>query len=307
MITTVCLNPAIDQSAEVDRLRPGEVNRLCNLRSEVGGKGVNVAIVLGRLQADVRCVYCTGETDAPFFAQGMEGEGIRFHAVSVPGSVRHNLKVIETDSRLVTELNQQGAQIDAQALKQLEDLLRAHTETGACTALCGSLPPGCGQDTYQTIMQGLLNRQWVVDTSGEAMRCALSVKPFLIKPNRTELEEIVGNKLADSDAVKNAAVSLCKSGVKYIVVSLGEQGALATDGDKTVFAYAVPVTGNFAVGAGDAMLAGLLYGISRGETPFDSLRYGAAAGAACVEGGSIHAFKKRRFEELLLKTETREL
>jgi len=306
MITTVCLNPAIDQSAEVENLQIGGMNRLCNLRSEIAGKGINVAVVLKRLQADVRCVYCAGEADAPFFARGMERGGISFHAVTAAGSVRRNLKVIETGSREVTEFNQQGAEIGAEALRQLEALLSEKTETGGCVALCGSLPPGCGQDTYLNIMRKLPDRQWVVDTSGEAMRHALKARPYLIKPNQAELEEIVGNKLTNLDAVRNAAISLCKTGVRYVVVSLGAQGALATDGNRTVFAPAVPVKTNFTVGAGDAMLAGILYGIDRGETAFDSLRYGIAAGAACVEGGSIYSFTKKRFLELLSKEETLE-
>ena len=137
-----------------------------------------------------------------------------------------------------------------------------------------------------------------MDASGEAMRQAITAKPYLIKPNHAELEEIVKHQLQDIDAVKNAAVKLCESGVRYAVVSLGVQGALMTDGKRTVLAPAIPVEARFTVGAGDSMLAGVLYGISMGNSAFDSLRYGIAAAAACVESGSIHTF----YQEAVFRT-----
>lgn len=305
MITTVCLNPAIDQSAELMRLEIGGTNRLKNLRSEIGGKGVNVAIVLSRLQTEARCVGCVGSADAKLFTQGMKREGVPFYAVGVPGSVRRNLKLVETDKRTVTELNQPGAAVSVKALGRFEGLLAAQSKAGGLAALCGSLPPGCAEETYCALMQKLPDRRWVLDASGAAMRRALKAKPFLIKPNRAELEEIVGSKLEDLDAVISAAKDICRAGVAYIAVSLGEQGAIVTDGERTVFAPAVPVKPLFTVGGGDALLAGLLYGMDKGETPFESLRYGIAAAAVCVEGGSIHAFAERRYAELLSKVEMR--
>ena len=178
-------------------------------------------------------------------------------------------------------------------------MLALQSKADGYAALCGSLPPGCPPDTYLRIMQKLPDRRWIVDASGDAMRYALQARPFLIKPNQVELEEIVGHTLHDLNAVKNAAVSLCREGVRYAAVSLGGQGALITDGNRTVFAVALPVKASFTVGAGDSFLAGLLCGLSRGESVFDSLRFGIASGAVCVEGGGIPAFSKRRFEELL--------
>ena len=307
MITSVCLNPAIDQNAEVDQIRVGGMNRLVDLRSFAAGKGINVAVVLARLGAAVRCIGFVGDSDVLYFKQSMRHEGVPFDALTVPGSVRRNLKLVEADSRMVTELNQTGARVDSKARERLEAILVQRSETGGLTAMCGSLPPGCAPDTYQTIMRKLPDRQWIVDASGEAMREALKAKPYLIKPNQAELEEIVATGLDSLDAVQNAAVSLCRTGVSYVAASLGERGALVTDGRRTIYAPAVSVKTLFTVGGGDALLAGILYGMDQGETPFDSLRYGIAAAAACVEGGSIQAFTKERFFELLTKVEIRNI
>ena len=307
MITTVCLNPAIDKSADVDQLQVGKVNRLKNTRMAIGGKGINVAIVLGRLQQDVSCVCAVGEADMPFFEQGMEQEELNFYAFQVPGSVRRNLKIVDVKGRTVTEFNEQGAQVDQEAVDELTQVLLRQSRASRYIALSGSLPPGCGADTYRNMMRRLPGKRWVVDTSGDALRSALLEKPFLIKPNLTELEELAQTRLETPEAAKAAAVRLCGQGVAHVAVSMGEQGAILTDGSRTVFAPAVPVSAASTVGAGDAMLAGLLYGMSHGETPFEALRYGTAAGSACVQGGGVHAFSSQAFRALLSQVEIREL
>ncbi len=305
MITTVCLNPAVDQSAGVEQLIVGGLNRLHNVRTTANGKGVNVAVVLGRLHAGVTCVSCVGEADVPFFSKSMEAEGVRFFPVPVPGSVRRNLKIIDSGNGSVTEFNELGAAVDGEGLKRLEQILVR--QTSPMIALCGSLPPGCSSDTYPALMNAMPDKRWIVDTSGEALRQAVTGKPFLIKPNLSELEDLAGTRLTTREAVHNAAVELCRLGVTYAAVSLGAEGALMTDGVRAVFAPAIAVSAVSTLGAGDAMLAGLLYGLAKGETPFDSLRYGVAAGAASVKGGGVYSFRERDFTELLSQVQTREL
>jgi len=307
MITTVCLNPAIDKSADVDQLQAGKVNRLRNTRMAIGGKGINVAIVLGRLRQDVSCVCAVGEADITFFEQGMEQENLNFYAFQVPGSVRRNLKIVDGKNRAVTEFNEQGAAVDQEAVDELTQALVRQSRSSRYIALSGSLPPGCGADTYQMMMRRMPGKRWIVDTSGDALRHALLEKPFLIKPNLIELEELAQARLETPEAVRAAAEKLCTQGTAYVAVSMGEQGAILTNGARTVFAPAVPVSAVSTVGAGDSMLAGLLYGLARGETPFESLRYGTAAGSACVQCGGIQAFSEPIFTSLLSRAEVREM
>lgn len=250
MITTVCLNPAIDQSAQTGQLNIGGLNRLHGVRSTANGKGVNVAVVLGRLHAGVSCVSCVGEADVPFFSRSMEAEDVRFFPIPVPGSVRRNLKIIDANSGSVTEFNEPGAAVDREALARLQTVLRKQTEDSSMTALCGSLPPGCPEDTYPALMRDMPDKRWIVDTSGTALRQAISGKPFLIKPNLAELKELSGSRLSTRETVQNAAVRLCLSGISYVAVSLGADGALLTDGTKTVFAPAVRVSAASTLGGG---------------------------------------------------------
>lgn len=299
MVTTVCLNPAIDKSTSVEQLQFLEVNRLQNIRTMIGGKGINVAIMLKRLQTDVCCVGFVGDADQRFFERGLEHEGVCFQGILVPGNVRSNLKIIDETAHTVTEFNEEGAQVSTAALETLTKALYAKAETSSYLALCGSLPPGCGVHTYERIMQMIPGKRWIVDTTGTAMRYALREKPFLIKPNLPELEQLAGTKLTTKEAIKAAAAELCRAGASYVAVSMGGDGALVTNGEKAVFAKAVPVEVKSTVGAGDAMLAGMLSGLERGETPFDSLRYGIAAGAACVQAGSVHELDINEYASLL--------
>ena len=307
MVTTVCLNPAVDQNANVGRLEIGEVNRLRDMHTLTGGKGLSVAIVLNKLHTRVNCLSCVGDADMPLFTQSMAREGVEFHAVPVPGSVRRNLKIIDGESGVVTEFNEMGAPVSAGAFAQVVETLKEQAQSSRIVALCGSLPPGCSDDSYRTLMQTMPDKLWAVDTSGPAMRHAILGNPFLIKPNHSELEELVGEELTTQEAIKRAAVKLCRSGVRYAAVSLGSKGAILTDGEKTVFAPPVPVTVITTLGAGDSMLAGLLYGLSQGESVFDSLRYGVAAGATCVKVGGVHAFTEAVWRALLPKVRAQEI
>ncbi len=290
MITTVCLNPAIDKRANVNQLLPTEVNRLRNIHTMAGGKGINVAVALKRLGAELNCIGVVGEADERFFTRAMEYMGVDFRPITVPGNVRCNLKIVDDDSRCVTEFNEQGATVDAAALDKLTKELYVKAESSSIIALCGSLPPGCDADTYQNLMQIIPAKRWVVDTSGAPLRYALKEKPYLIKPNLAELKELMQTDLVSQEDIRHAAVKLCREGIKHVVVSMGGEGALLTDGTKTVFAPAVVVPVKSTVGAGDAMLAGILYGMEQGDDVFSALRYGIAAGAACVQNGGVEAF-----------------
>ena len=307
MVTTVCLNPAIDQSAYAERLKIGEVNRLSDTRTVIGGKGINVAIILGRLRAEARCISCVGEADTQLFSLSMEREAVPLECIAVPGSVRRNLKVVETHSRSVTELNGQGAAVNEAALERVMTALDAQATNSRYIALCGSLPPECGPGTYAALMRRMPQMRWIVDSSGAALSQALAAKPYLIKPNLPELEELTQTRLETLEAIQHAAAGLCRTGIGYAAVSLGAGGALITDGRRTVYAPALKVMAVSTVGAGDAMLAGLLYGLGRNETVFDSLRFGIAAGAACVQGGSIHAFDASVFAALVPNVAVRDI
>ena len=74
MITTICLNPSFDKTAEIDQIQLGQVNRLRNIRVDMGGKGLNVAVVARRLGLDVECIGMMGEEGSQELVEMMDRE-----------------------------------------------------------------------------------------------------------------------------------------------------------------------------------------------------------------------------------------
>ena len=143
MITTICLNPCFDKTVTVEKLLPGQVNRIRDARVDLGGKGINVAVVAKRLGLDVQCLGIMGENGAAELTGLMEKEGLKQHFMTVRGHVRTNMKVLSLDGMGVTELNEPGTPLSEKALKQFTETAMEKTTDSEMIVLTGSLPPGC--------------------------------------------------------------------------------------------------------------------------------------------------------------------
>jgi len=281
MITTICLNPAFDKTVKIDELRLGEVNRILHVREDLGGKGINVAAVAHRLGIEAQCLGCMGETGADKLREKMADEGISFDFMTIPGSIRTNLKIVSTKEQVVTELNEPGCPMTDAQLAHFMKLVTGKM-LGSYVVLTGSLPPGCPESTYQRIILELGGIPCILDAEGNNLLHGLMAKPFLIKPNLSELESTIGTSLRTLRAIRDAAYVLLKKGAQSVIVSMGKMGALFTDGKRTLYSPALSVQALSTVGAGDAMVGGILHGLENGETLEDAFRCGMAAGAASV-------------------------
>ena len=307
MITTVCMNPSFDKTAVVDQLKAGEVNRLRDVRYDVGGKGLNVAIVLRRLKVDAICVGCVGEADAPNFLELVRAENVPFKYLGLAGKTRTNLKVLDKSTHRVTEFNEPGLAMEEGQFLSFLQLLGSEAQGSRYVVLSGRLPEGCAPDAYRRCMQTVRGKDCVLDATGEALKLGLEERPFLIKPNLPELEALMKRDLKTLRAIRDAAVELVKAGAKNVIVSLGKYGALYTDGRSSLFAPALPVEARSTVGAGDAMVGGVLAGLERGATLVESLRYGVAAGCASVMTDGTQLINVSDFEALLPRVTLQEL
>ena len=156
MITTVCLNPSFDKTAVLSELKPGELNRLEQVRVDLGGKGLNVATVLSRLGVQTRCVGCLGRENASLFLQMVERERLTFEYMTVAGEVRTNLKLCEKTSKAITEINEPGPSVSEDELGAFLSLLKEKVQDSSYVVFSGSLPQNCGEDTYQRCIHSLL-------------------------------------------------------------------------------------------------------------------------------------------------------
>lgn len=220
MITGVCLNPSFDKTVEVDALALGEVNRIRSVRVDMGGKGVNVAVVARRLGLDALCIGCMGEQGAQHFTRLMDEEGLPHRFLTVPGAVRTNLKVVSRDGKGVTELNEPGAPLSGKAMEDFFALAKEEAARSEYVVLTGSLPPGCPDNTYGELIRAMGGTRCILDAGGPVLRLGAEAGPFLLKPNLAELEQALGAQLRTLRAIRDAALIFLRKGASHVVVSL---------------------------------------------------------------------------------------
>lgn len=284
MITTICLNPSFDRAVELDTLKLGGVNTIRKLREDPGGKGINVAMAARRLGLEVQCIGTMGEDGADKLCALMDQEGVEHHFLRIPGRVRTNLKLFIRNEKGITELNDQGDPLSAETIDAFFRLAKEETADSDMVVLTGSLPPGCPRGLYRDLMNTLEGKKCIVDSKGPELELAAKgAKPFLIKPNLHEMEETLGLELRTMRSIRDAALLFVRLGVEHVVISMGAMGAMYVDPERTYFAPALRVSARSTVGAGDAMLAGMLLGYEKEGDMGKAFRYGVAAGAANVK------------------------
>jgi len=182
--------------------------------------------------------------------------------IRVPGHTRVNIKVVDDARHQVTDINFPGVAVQAEQIDKVFATIDALAEAGAeVFVLSGSLPAGVAPTVYRDITERLTTRgrRVVLDTSGEALARAIEVAPNMIKPNIDELAELLGHPLDDEPAIVAAACSLRKRGIEWVVVSMGGRGAIFVTADAAVHAVPPRVPIKSTVGAGDAMVAGIVH------------------------------------------------
>ena len=284
MITAVSLNPSIDRTVCVERVVLGGLNRALESRDDPGGKGINVALAAKRLGAAIDCIGILPSGQRALHDDKLTREDVPHEFIYSAGKMRCNIKIIETSTGALTEINQSGEPVEQDALDAFIRLFYSRARASNFLALCGSLPANCPDDFYRTLIELATEnkRRCTLDASGLPLKLGIEAKPFVIKPNSAELEELAGRRLHTLADIRSAAVELSRGGVSVVLVSLGSEGALMARGEEAWFAPAVEVSVKSTVGAGDAMLAGFLTGIDQDTGHIGAFKLSVAAATACV-------------------------
>lgn len=265
-VLCVALNPAIDLTIEVSDLRIGEVNRAQRAQQDAGGKGINVASCLADYAVPVAVTGQLGQENPALFEALFEAKGIDNRCLYIDGYTRVNTKVVDPDKGETTDINLPGpSQTDAEIAAQiaaLKDVMTALAASLRWVVLSGSLPPGWPADTYATLIRYArsLGCKALLDTSGAAMSEALKAGPEIVKPNRDELAEHLGRRFGSLAEVVEAARALIAAhpGMQTVAVSMGSEGAVFVSLAQVIVAEPLPVEPISSVGAGDAMVAGVV-------------------------------------------------
>ena len=289
MITSISLNPSIDRTLTVENFQAGALNRILGRSDVAAGKGINVALTVSSLGLDAECIGVMYRDSASLFEKRLMLNSTAYDFVWLEGCARTNVKVFDRAAGVVTELNESGIPLEPEKLKEITDLVIRHAENSDYLILSGSLPPGCPQDFYRTLIRAVdgMGCRCILDADGERLKYGLEATPYMIKPNHYELEMMAGKKLTTMKEIRNAAFKYLDSGVKVIAVSLGADGAMITNGGETLYAPKMNIEVKSTVGAGDSMVAGLAEGFMADNELEESFRMGVAcATARCMTEGN---------------------
>jgi 1-phosphofructokinase len=277
-IATITLNPAIDKSVAIPNFTAGEVNRVNWEQSDPGGKGVNVASFLADLGFCTSVTGFIGVDNASIFEKLFNQKNMADHFVRIPGRTRVNVKIIDEVNKKITDINYPGQSPSEQDLNDLKKKIHNLVFDHDWFVLSGSLPIGIPTEFYAAVLKYLKNagKYVVLDTSGEALRDSINEMPYAIKPNIAELEELLGRTLTTELDVLNAARTLVNTGIEYVVVSMGKEGAMFVSKAESVVAVPPPIDVKSTVGAGDAMVAGFIAAKIKGSSLEDCARLSTA-------------------------------
>lgn len=279
MIYTVTFNPAVDYIVHADQLNLGCVNRSKKDEIYFGGKGINVSIVLQELGIKSKALGFVAGFTGEAIEKGVQELGIETDFVHLKqGCSRINVK-IKSDTE--TELNGQGPQIPKEAVSEFFEKLK-EVKNGDTVVLAGSIPDALPEDIYQRILEFLKEKQirTVVDATKDLLMNVLEYKPFLVKPNQFELEEMFRVKLSGIKDILTYARKLKEMGAINVLVSMAGDGAVLLDeNDKEHVCGVCSGQVRNSVGAGDSMVAGFIAGCEQGDYEY-ALKLGTATGGA---------------------------
>jgi 6-phosphofructokinase 2 len=291
-IATLSLNPAVDMAYLVRQLVAEDKTQSTSTRFDPGGNGINVARALIRLGHETSpCCILAGESGV-LLQRLLAKEQVYPVAIQVSGETRVNCTIQQRRPPVEYKVAGVGPVINAEALKGITEYFLERAGDGF-GVLSGSLPEGSPEDTYAKLCDKLSQQgaRAIVDARDSMLRAALETKPFMIKPNRYELEILGGKSLSSVETVAEEARKLQKSGVDFVCVSMGAEGAVLTDKENSYHAPAPKVRVRCTVGAGDAMLAGLIAALAEDKETAEVLSLGLACGSSAVTQSGTMLFK----------------
>lgn len=309
MIRTVCLNPALDKTAQVPGFKLDAVSRITELRVDAGGKGINVSKVIAELGGK-SVAYALLAGDAGRALERMVADaGIEVVAQYVEGETRTNLKVVDAVNHTNTDINEPGPVVTEADLQALLDKLVSDIEEGDTVVLAGSVPAGAPVDTYAKWITACkaAGAKVFLDADGAVFDAALNAGPTMVKPNDHELSGLVGRELTDLAEIDAAAREIMDRGVEWVCVSMGGSGALFVKPEKSVRAISPKVKVGSTVGAGDSVVAAIAYAGDEGLSLEDVIRLSMATGSANVMQSGTQAAPRSLVDSLIDKVGLEEL
>ena len=301
MIYTVTLNPALDKTVQIPSFRLGEGNRISAMRTDPGGKGINVSKVLRELGEPSVAAAILGGAAGQKIESALRALGIEGMYLFTEHETRTNLKIVDPALHTNTDVNEPGAPADEAVLSKLLTQLTDRLRPGDLVVLSGKAPAGAPDTLYRDWMLACraVGAAVYLDAEGELLRQGVTAGPALIKPNQEELSGVMGRPLTTEDEPIRAAQERLAPGVGCVAVTMGAGGALLCWTDCVLRCESPRVPVGSTVGAGDSVVAALAYARQRQLSREDTARLAMATGAANVMCSGTQAARLGDIEQLL--------
>ncbi|MBK5240816.1 1-phosphofructokinase [Clostridium sp.] len=284
MIITVTLNPAVDKTVEVDNCTINSVNRVSSIKLDAGGKGINVSKVVKSLNGESIALGVLAGKTGEFIKDYLDTEKIKNDFVFVTGETRTNIKIVDKVKNTNTDINESGNNVSEDDIKIIKEKVFNLAKSDDILVLSGSVPQSVEKNIYELWIREAsgLGVKTILDADGELLKNGIKSGPYLIKPNIHELEKLFDVKINGINETIRLCTGIFDYGVKVIAVSLGSEGALFMNREKTIHARGIKVKVKSTVGAGDSMVAGLAFALDKGYSFERSVTLSVAAATAGV-------------------------
>ena len=293
MIVTVTMNPALDKSTSTEKLIPEKKLRCSEMVVEAGGGGINVSKAIKKLGGESFAIFPSGGMNGKMLENYLRDMQISFKALPIETQTRENFVVSEKTTNAQYRFVLPGAAVTDKEVTICFEILKMMNPKPTIIVASGSMPPGLTETFYAdlAILSRQLGAKYIVDTSGKPLQLAAEAGVYLLKPNLTELCSLVGKKHLELNEVDDAAMEIIDKGnCEVLVVSLGPSGALLVTRNGYEHIPSPTVKKQSTVGAGDSMVAGMVWMLSVGKSLKEMVRFGVACGTAATMNQGTQLF-----------------
>lgn len=298
-IVTLTINPALDKSVNFSGLIPEQKIRCETPRYDAGGGGINVSKAIHRLNGESLCVFTSGGPIGIMLQECLEKEKIKSNVIPIKNWTRENFVAYDVATKSQYRFGFPGDSLSTEELEKIKATII--NLKPKFLVISGSLNEGVPSDFYQSICKVLKKSETkiIIDTSGEALKKVLETGVYLIKPNIGELAKLMNVERLEENEVETAAKKIIDNGsAEIVVVSLGPKGAFLVTKDQTEFVAAPSVTKKSTVGAGDSMVGGMVWALSKNKPLKEVLQWGVSCGTAATMNEGTQLFKLEDAEKL---------
>lgn len=287
MITTLTPNPCFDRTLSVPEFSIYKMNRVKVLRTDVGGKGINVSAALRNMGIAVCTVGLQFSGSRVPQEKFMEENALNWIPVEVPGELRTCIKIFDETLRHTIEINETGCPVLPEAAERLIAETADAAKKSSAVVMAGSLPAGFEDDFYSRCIQAVRcanpGCRIAVDAEKKLLLRALEASPSFIKPNIHEFCDTFGCAADSLEELHREAQKIIKRfKLEFICVSKGSEGAYISNGREGYFCTNPPVDVRSIQGAGDSVVAGMCIALEKNLPLAEILKTGVACAAASI-------------------------